>query len=133
MISPPLYPAQGCATLFNQKPLDKKTKGIYTKQILRQHRQHIMAITSNNHHNTCPVIAVRVEDKNCKHYAKLCCKKHNKMIQWLNKADYETIVQMYPDTIGQDGVKQRPTRRRKPEDRELIFQQKDGHLWRTVY
>jgi len=95
-----------------------------------------MAITINNHHNTCPVVAVLVTDENCPHYAKLCCKKHNKMIQWLNEADFKAIVKhtgrfendkgkiFDKSQIGLNGVKQRPTRHRK---------QQDGHLWTNIY
>ena len=89
-----------------------------------------MKITKNKHHNNCPVITVRCEDG--PHYAKLCCKKHNKHIQWLNQESFELILQVYPDTVGLNGVKERPTRRQKPKDRELVFQKKDGHLWTNV-
>ena len=92
-----------------------------------------MAITRHNKHNKCNVVAIRVISDTNPHYAKLCCKKHKTMIQWLNKETFESIVQEYPDTIGQDGVKERPTRRQKPKKRLLLEQRKDGHLWRTVY
>jgi len=93
-----------------------------------------MAITTNKQHEHCKgAVAVLVKDEGCPHYAKLCCKKHNKMIQWLNKADYETIVQSFPETVGRDGIQQRSTRRRKPKDRKIIFQRKDGHLWTNIY
>ena len=105
-----------------------------------------MAITINKHHDTCPVIAVLVTDENCPHYAKLCCTKHNKMIQWLNEADFKAVVKMtgrFKNDKGkifdksQIGLKRdsatiRPPSK-KPKDREIIFQRKDGHLWTNIY
>jgi hypothetical protein len=88
-------------------------------------------ITKAKKHNTCPVVAVRCDTG--PHYAKLCCRKHNKHIQWLSRDDFELILQVYPDTVGLNGVKERPTRRQKPKDRMILEQRKDGHVWRTVY
>ena len=88
-------------------------------------------ITKANKHDKCPVVAVRCESG--PHYAKLCCKTHNKHIQWLSKDDFEAILQVYPDTVGLNGVKGRPTRRQKPKETTILEQYKDGHVWRTVY
>ena len=90
-----------------------------------------MAITRHNKHNNCPVVAVKVTSDNCPHYAKLCCKRHKKHIQWLSKAQYEAILCMYPDTYGQNGVKERPTRRLSKQ--EYTMQYKNGHLWDNAY
>ena len=90
-----------------------------------------MAISRHTKHDKCPVVTVRCETG--PHYAKLCCVKHNKHIQWLTQADYETIIQEYPLTLGRNGVKGRPTRRQKVKEREILEQTKDGHVWRTVY
>lgn len=89
-----------------------------------------MAITRHTKHNDCGVIAVKVTS-NDKDYAQLICKRHHKHIQWLSKADYESIIQLYPETIESDGVKQRPTRR--PKKRKYRMQQRDGHLWTKAY
>jgi len=107
-----------------------------------------MAITRRKDHNNCHVVAVLVTDENCLHYAKLCCKDHNKHIQWLNKADFETIVKItgkFENTQwqvfdkknikrtsnGNNGVKERPTRRLSKQD--YTMQYKNGHLWNNAY
>lgn len=53
-----------------------------------------MAITRHINHDNCPIVAVKVTSDNCPHYAKLCCDKHKKHIQWLNKADFKAIVKL---------------------------------------
>ena len=53
-----------------------------------------MAITDNKHHNNCPVVAVLETNSNSPHYAKLCCDKHKKQIQWLNETDFKAIVKI---------------------------------------
>ena len=105
-----------------------------------------MAITKLKTHDKCPVKAVLGPFGN--HYGRLVCKKHRKHIQWLNKADFVTIV----ETIGKfenhegiifdkkdikktrksnNGVKERPTRRHA--DKEFVYQERDGRIWNTVY
>ena len=89
-----------------------------------------MAISKNTHHNNCPVKAIRGPFGI--HYGKLICSNHNKHIQWLTKADYETIIQQYPGTEGRNGVKQRPSRQ-KPNSREITTQRKYGNIWQNTY
>jgi len=55
-------------------------------------------ITANTHHNNCSVEAVLVHSGI--HYGKLICKQHNKHIQWLNQADYESITGLKNDPPG---------------------------------
>lgn len=90
----------------------------------------IIMITKNKHHNNCPVQAVLGPFGI--HYGRLICRHHNKHIQWLNKADYDTIIQQYPNTEGRNGVKQRPSRQ-KPNSREITTQRKYGNIWHTQY
>lgn len=87
-------------------------------------------ITSNTHHNNCKVKAIRGPFGI--HYGKLICSNHHKHIQWLNQADYEIIIQQYPDTEGRNGVKQRPSRQ-KPATREITTQRKYGNIWQNTY
>jgi hypothetical protein len=105
-----------------------------------------MAITSNKQHNKCPIVAVLVTSEGCPHYAKLCCDKHKKHIQWLTEADFKAIVKLtgkFKNDKGEifdkrqirmkNGVKGRPTRRQKPKETTILEQYKDGNVWRTVY
>lgn len=87
-------------------------------------------ITKNKHHNNCEVKAIKGPFGI--HYGKLICNNHGKHIQWLNEADYKTIIQEYPHTIGRNGVKQRPSRR-KPNSREITTQRKYGNIWQNTY
>ena len=57
-----------------------------------------MAITTNTHHNNCSVKAIKGPFGI--HYGKLICINHNKQIQWLNQADYETITGLKNDPPG---------------------------------
>ena len=105
-----------------------------------------MAITNKTIHDNCQAVAVLVTDEGCPHYAKLWCTKHKKMIQWLNKADFEAVVKLTGKfendkgkifdksqiKVKRDSATIRPPSK-KPKDREIIFQRKDGHLWRDVY
>jgi len=89
-----------------------------------------MAITSNTKHNKCPVKAIKGPFGI--HYAKLICKKHKKWVDWLSQADYEAIIQLDPNLIEFDGVKERPARQ-KPKEDNFVFQRKYGNCWTTVY
>ena len=89
-----------------------------------------MAITKNTKHNNCKQKAIK--GPHGIHYARLICKKHKTHIQWLSKAEYETIIQLFPETVEFDGVKERPNRQ-KPAKRELKFQRKYGNNWNTEY
>ena len=91
-----------------------------------------MALTKLTKHDNCKVKAILGPfNKNGKDYAKLVCKNHKKVIQWLSKADYEALIQLDPNLIEFDGVKERPTRR--PSSKDFFFQEKDGRIWRNVY
>ena len=57
-----------------------------------------MAISKNTHHNNCTVKAIRGPFGI--HYGKLICYNHNKLIQWLNQADYEAITGLKDDPPG---------------------------------
>lgn len=87
-------------------------------------------ITKNKHHNNCEVKAIKGPFGI--HYGKLICNNHGKHIQWLNEADYKTIIQEYPHTLGRNGVKQRPSRQ-KPNSREITTQRKYGNIWQNTY
>ena len=88
-----------------------------------------MALTKNTKHDNCKVKAILGPFGI--HYAKLVCKNHKKVIQWLSQAEYKALIQLDPNLIEFDGVKERPTRR--PSSKEFFFQEKDGRIWRNVY
>ena len=91
-----------------------------------------MAITKLTKHDNCKVKAIQGPfNKNGKDYAKLVCKNHKKVIQWLSKAKYEAIIQLDPNLIEFDGVKERPSRR--PAEKEFSFQKQDGRIWNNMY
>ena len=89
-----------------------------------------MAITSLTKHNKCKQKAI-IGPYGI-HYAKLICKKHKAQIQWLSKAEYKTIIQLFPETVEFDGVKERPNRQ-KPKQKEIKMQRKYGNCWNTEY
>ena len=89
-----------------------------------------MTITRLTKHNKCKQKAIL--GPHGIHYARLICKKHQTHIQWLSKAQYKAIIQLFPETVEFDGVKERPNRQ-KPAKRELKFQRKYGNNWNTEY
>ena len=89
-----------------------------------------MAITKNTKHNNCKQKAIKGPFGI--HYAKLVCKKHKKWVDWLSKAQYEEIIELFPETIEFDGVKERPNRQ-KPKEKTVKFQRKYGNCWNTEY
>ena len=105
-----------------------------------------MAITTNTHHDKCPVKAILGPFGI--HYGRLVCRKHKKHIQWLSEADFKTIVKhlgKFENDEGiifdkkdikkthnvENGVKERPNRQ-KPEQ-EFKMQRKYGNCWNTEY